>query len=122
MMINSIAFIVYPVSNMARARHFYEGSLGLKPGNIFENTWCEYDVGSGTFAVATIEMGHEPGAKGAVVGFEVDDLDAFVAFLKKKGVPFVMDVMATSVCRMAVIEDPDRNHVTIHRKNQPEEK
>lgn len=118
MTISSIAFIVYPVSHMERARSFYEGSLGLRPGNIVGNSWCEYEVGSGTFAITTTDMGHKPGAKGAVVGFEVDDLDAFVAFLKK-GVPFVVDVMATPVCRMAVIEDPDRNHVTIHRRNEP---
>lgn len=119
MEINSIAFTVYPVSDMAQARRFYEGSLGLSPGHAFGDVWCEYEVGGGTFAVTTTEMGHEPGAKGAVVGFEVDDLDAFVALLKEKGVPFVMDMMETPVCRMAVIEDPDRNHVTIHRRNDP---
>lgn len=117
MTITSIAFSVYPVSDMERARRFYEGILGLSPEHVFGEAWCEYEVGGGTFALTTTEMGHEPGAKGAVVGFEVDDLDAFVALLKKKGVPFVTNVLVTPVCRMAVIEDPDRNHVTIHRRN-----
>ena len=75
MTINSIAFSVYPVSDMAQARGFYEGTLGLFPENVFGNAWCEYEVGGGTFAVTTTtDMGHEPGAKGAVVGFEVNDL------------------------------------------------
>ena len=117
MTINSIAFTAYPVSDMTRARRFYEESLGLKPGRIFEDAWCEYEIGEGTFAITTTDMGHEPGAKGTVVAFEVDDLDVVVVSLRGEGVPFVTDVMTTSVCRVAIIEDPDRNHITIHRRN-----
>jgi predicted enzyme related to lactoylglutathione lyase len=68
------------------------------------------------FAITTTDMGHPPGAKGAIVGFEVDDLDQFVGMLKSCCVQFVMDSFETPVCRMAVIEDPDRNHLTIHRR------
>lgn len=116
-MITSIAFTVYPVSNMERARAFYEHVLGLHKTYDYENMWIEYDVGASTFAITTTEMGHAPGAKGAVVAFEVSDLDAFVQKMKERAVSFVMEAVDTPVCRMAVIEDPDGNHVTIHKRH-----
>lgn len=117
-MITSIAFTVYPVTDMARSRRFYEDVLGLAVGYTFGNEWTEYDVGGSTFAITTTDMGHPPGAKGAVVAFETSDLDAFVKRLKEKSVPFVVEVFSTPVCRMAVISDPDENHVTIHQRHR----
>ena len=116
-MIQSIAFTVYPVSDMAAARDFYESSLVLKLSRDFNNQWIEYDLGDGTFALTTTNMGHTPGAKGALIAFEVDDLDRTMAELKTRSVPVVLEPMATPVCRMAVIVDPDGNHVTLHRRN-----
>ncbi|HTO03741.1 MAG TPA: VOC family protein [Opitutus sp.] len=116
-MIQSIAFTVYPVSDISAARNFYENVLGLKLSRNFNDQWIEYDVGDGTFALTTMQMGHTPGAKGAVVAFEVDNLDLTVAELKAKSVPVVLEPMPTPVCRMAVIADPDGNHVTLHRRN-----
>ncbi len=115
-MITAIAFTVYPVRDMARSRRFYENVLGLTAGYVFGDQWVEYDVGGSTFAVSTTDMGHPPGAKGAVVAFETTDLDAFVKRLKEQSVPFVVETFSTPVCRMAVIEDPDGNHVTIHQR------
>ena len=49
-----IAFSCYPVTDMARARKFYEGVLGLKP-TMHRRTggmqWAEYDIGRGTLAL-----------------------------------------------------------------------
>jgi predicted enzyme related to lactoylglutathione lyase len=115
-MITSIAFTVYPVADMARSRSFYEEVLGLKPGYNFEDEFVEYDLGDSTFAISTTDTGHPPGAKGAVVAFEVSDLDAFVKMLNEKSVTFVTDIFETPVCRMAVICDPDGNHITIHKR------
>jgi predicted enzyme related to lactoylglutathione lyase len=115
-MITSIAFTVYPVSNMERARTFYEHVLGLHKSYAYHNEWVEYDLGESTFAITTTDMGHTPGSKGAVVAFEVSDLDAFVQKMKERAVVFVTEVFDTPVCRMAVIEDPDGNHITIHKR------
>ncbi len=115
-MIRSVAFIVYPVADMARSRAFYENALGLTPSQNFGDEWLEYDLEDCTFAITTTDMGHTPGAKGAVVAFEVSDLDAFVKTLKEKSVTFVVETFSTPVCRMAVIEDPDGNHITIHKR------
>ncbi|MEW6324968.1 MAG: VOC family protein [Nitrospirota bacterium] len=118
-MITSIAFTVYPVANMARSRSFYENVLGLTASATFGDAWTEYDVGGSTFAITTTDMGHPPGAKGAVIAFEVENLDAFVAALKEKSVRFVTELFDTPVCRMTVIEDPDGNHITIHKRHEP---
>ena len=117
-MITSIAFTVYPVTDMAQSRSFYEKVLGLTSSHAFGNEWVEYDVGGSTFAITTTDMGHPPGAKGAVVAFEVADLDAFVKMLKEKSVTFVTDIFETPVCRMTVISDPDGNHITIHKRHE----
>lgn len=114
-MITAIAFTVYPVSNMERARAFYEHVLGLHVSGHYQDVWVEYDLGDATFALTTTSMGHIPGAKGAVVAFEVSDFDAFVRKMKERAVSFVAEAFDTPVCRMAVIEDPDGNHITIHK-------
>jgi predicted enzyme related to lactoylglutathione lyase len=115
-MITSIAFIVYPVSKMERARSFYEHVLGLHMSYNYRDVWVEYDIGNSTFAITTTDMGHSPGAKGAVVAFEVSDLDAFVHKMKERAVSFVVETFETPVCRMAVIEDQDSNHITLHKR------
>jgi predicted enzyme related to lactoylglutathione lyase len=45
----------------------------------------------------------------------VDDLDAWVADLKAKKVPFMVEPFETPGCRMAVIGDPDGNDLTLHQ-------
>lgn len=115
-MIKSIAFTVYPVTDMARARKFYEGNVGLKLELNYQDFWVEYDLAGSTFALTSMDFGRKPGAPGALVAFEVDDLDAEVKSLKALGVPFATEIMDTPVCRMAAIADPDGNHVTLHQR------
>jgi hypothetical protein len=45
-----IAFMAYPVTDVARARKFYEGALGLKPNAPLKSEsqmWIEYDQKTG---------------------------------------------------------------------------
>ncbi len=116
-MITSIAFTVYPVSNMERARAFYEHVLGLHVSYHYQDVWVEYDLDDATFAITTTKMGHTPGANGAIMAFEVSDLDAFVQKMKEQAVSFIMQALNTPVRRMAVIEDPDHNHITIYKRH-----
>ena len=54
MKILDIAFTGYPVTDIKRARHFYEEVLGLTPSFLWgdETTaWIEYSIGSGTLAI-----------------------------------------------------------------------
>lgn len=114
-MVKHIAFTVYPVTDMVRARAFYEGDLGLNPSSDFEGKWVEYEPGSGCFALTTMMEGVSPSARaGGKIAFEVDDVDGMVDTLRKKGIPVIIEPMSTPVCRMAVVSDPEGNGVILH--------
>lgn len=114
MKLKHFAFFAYPVTDIDRARDFYENTLGLPPAENFDNRWVEYELDGVTFAITNMVEQLEPGAHGGFFAIEVEDLDAAVAEMKSKGVPFVLDTFETPVCRMAVISDPDDNGVTLH--------
>lgn len=116
-MIIEIAFTGAPVTDLKRARAFYEGTLGLKPTmESAGGAWVEYDVGPATFAIGCYGEVWKPSSDGTCVAFEVDDLDAEMSGLKSKGVPVHMDVTDTPVCRFAIVCDPDGNKIMIHKR------
>ncbi len=51
------------------------------------------------------------------MAFKISDLDAFVQNMKKRAVSFITEAFNTPVRRMAVIEDPGHNHITIHKRH-----
>lgn len=85
-MITSLAFVVYPVSDIAAARKFYEDGLGLRLTHEFGGEWFEYDLGDSTFAISASDAEHPVPVRGALAAFEVDDLDAEIARLKSVGI------------------------------------
>jgi predicted enzyme related to lactoylglutathione lyase len=116
-MIKEIAFTGSSVTDMKRARAFYEDVLGLKLSEeMVGGKWIEYEVGSGTFAITNIDPTWTPSSQGTAVAFEVDDLDATVAGLKKNGVKFFLEKSETPVCWTAIVYDPDGNKVVIHKR------
>jgi predicted enzyme related to lactoylglutathione lyase len=119
--IKKIAFTVYPVTDMARARKFYEEQLGLKKTQDYGGEWVEYDLAGGCFAITTMMSGKvAPSAKaGGSIAFEVDgDVDQITSSLKAQGVPVILEPFSSPVCRMSVVCDPEGNAVTIHRVNR----
>ena len=115
-MIKKVAFTMYPVTDMKRARHFYEDDLGLKPGHEVENSWIEYDVGGTCFGLYTFKLPWEQVAsRFSNLALEVDDLDQTVARLRERKVEIKMEPMSTPVCRMAAITDPDGNILILHQ-------
>jgi len=123
-MLNKVAFTMYPVRDMARARAFYEETLGLGPSrNGPTSPWVEFDLpGGGCLAITTVTQ-EEPSAKaGGTIAFEVDDLPALVADLKAKGVQIPEDDIESPVCRMAVCLDPDGNSIILHKLKTAEER
>lgn len=117
MKIKHTAFFAYPVTDIERARDFYENTLQLKLADNFNDEWLEYDIAGETFAITNMVKELEPGARGGFFALEVEDLDAAVTEMKEKGVEFVLDTFETPVCRMAVIADPDGNGITLHACN-----
>ena len=117
-MIKKIAFTMYPVKDIERARKFYENTLGLKLGKISaEGAWVEYDLPcGGCFALTTMAKGVTPSSDaGGSLAFEVDDLDTFVAKLKSDGVSFKMETFSSPVCRLCIILDSEGNAVILHQ-------
>lgn len=115
-MIKSIAFIAYPAKDVQVSRRFYEDTLGLKMTHEFGGMWFEYDLGDATFALCCADEDHSAPVKGAIVSFEVTDLDDEVARLKQKGARFKNDVVDTPVCRFIVVLDPDGSEVMLHQR------
>lgn len=119
MKVIEIAFTTYPVTDIDRARGFYEGLLGLKPtmdsGAGGEGHWVEYDIGPGTLGIGK-HPDFKPSGDGCMAGLEVDDFENAVSELKSAGVTFTMEPLETPVCHLAIVGDPDGNSVLIHKR------
>ena len=118
--VNEIAVTGYPVTDVARARRFYEGVLNLKPSTQFEHEgkhWIEYDIGPGTLAISNMSGDKwKPSGNGPSIALEVDDFDAAINVLREARVKFALEPMDSGVCRMAIILDPDGNSLAIHKR------
>ena len=119
--VTEIAFSCYPVTDMARARKFYEGVLGLKPTMVVGEPggmqWTEYDIANGTLSLGCGAPDWKPRADGCSVGLEMEDFDAAIAHLKANGVKFKMEPFPTPVCRMAFIYDTEGNLICVHKRH-----
>lgn len=116
--VSEIAFSTYPVTDVARAKAFYEGVLGLKCAMDHASAdghWVEYEIGSGTLGLGRWD-GWKPSKDGCTVGLEVENFDDAVAHLKAAGVPITMGPFETPVCHMIMISDPDGNPLCIHKR------
>jgi predicted enzyme related to lactoylglutathione lyase len=115
-MIKKVAFTMYPVKDWKRARAFYGETLGLKIGSKSpDGVWTEYDLPGGG-CLALFGGGEiEPSASaGGSVALEVEDLDAFNAELKGKGVEYKAEMIQSPVCRMSIILDSEGNSIILH--------
>lgn len=120
MKVTEIAFSCYPVTDMARAKAFYEGVLGLtctmdhqmEDGS---GHWVEFDIGSGTLGLGQM-AGWNPTPQGCTVGLEVEDFEKAVEKIKAAQVPITMGPLETPVCHMLMISDPDGSPLIIHKR------
>jgi predicted enzyme related to lactoylglutathione lyase len=122
-MITGLAFSVYPVIDMKRARKFYESQLGLNVSTDYQGEWIEYHLNDiQCFAITTLmkDAVKPSDNAGGSVGFEVDDVDGLVAKLKTQGVRIKLEPFSTPGCRMAVVLDPEGNALTLHKKQRPQ--
>jgi len=114
-----IAFVGYPVTDLARARRFYEGTLGLQVTHSFggeDTAWIEYDIGPHTLAIGNGMADWQPSPQGATAALEVDDFDEALERIKRDGVPVAFGPEETPVCRMIGVSDPDGNTLIIHKR------
>src|ERR1700694_3648669 len=85
-MIKEVAFVAIAVTDKERARKFYQETLELKPTTTaHEGAWIEYEIGGTTIGIGC-HPAWKPSRDGTSIAFEVDDIDAVIAKLKKEGV------------------------------------
>lgn len=114
--IKDIAFVGYPVKNMAESRKFYEGLLELVPDPEMNNdSWVEYPIGTGTLTLGQME-GWNPSNEGAQVALEVENIDLLVKKLKENNVKIQLEIQMFPNCMMAMVNDPDGSVIILHQK------
>src|SRR4051812_16549663 len=97
-----IAFFAYPVTDMSRARGFYEGVLNLKPNTAVNSDtprWIEYDIGAGTIGIGSSPQ-WLPSQDGASAALEVEDFDAAVETLREHNIPPIVGPLDLPSCQM----------------------
>ena len=114
-MVQRLAFIGYPVEDMARARKFYEEVIGLKVETEFGESFIEYALGEGvTFTLGKMD-GWNPSDNGSYAALEVEDYDAAMEKLRANDVKFEMETQDFPNCRMSIIYDTEGNKIMIHK-------
>jgi catechol 2,3-dioxygenase-like lactoylglutathione lyase family enzyme len=119
--VQRVDYIRVPVTDMERARAFYEGVLGLEPNpNSPADDWIEYEAGNVTLALMTPHT-HEyeftplpPGT----LALRVRDVAEARAKLVAAGVQ-VNEMWDSGLCRGAGLKDPDGNPILLHRRYAP---
>jgi predicted enzyme related to lactoylglutathione lyase len=114
--IKELAFVFHPITDVARARKFYEGLLGLKVGFQLEFSpgqwWIEYDIAGQALAISNAL----PGAKSQSLVLEVVSLDDALKTVKEAKIPMIGDVAEFPGCRICKIKDPDGNEFGLHQR------
>src|SRR6266487_147311 len=83
MKIKKIAFVGVPMTDMQRAREFYEDVLGLEPDpEMTSEHWTEYSIGEGTLAIACVGEQWKPSNEGTSAALEVENLEEAIAELE----------------------------------------
>lgn len=118
--VKEVAFVFHPVTDIARARKFYEQVLGLTIALQVEfapgQWWIEFDVAGVALAISNAV----PGAPASSLTLEVANLDAALATVRAADIPLAFDMMEFPPCRMFAIKDPDGNQIGLHqRKAKP---
>src|SRR6266496_6012373 len=87
MKINAIGIVAIPVTDIPRARKFYEAVLGLSVSDeMMGGRWIEYAVDDDTLAIANVGEQWMPSDQGTGAAFEVEDFDDAVKHLKDQEV------------------------------------
>jgi predicted enzyme related to lactoylglutathione lyase len=121
MKIKEIAFVCYAVTDLQKARAFYEGVLNLTPGSVWEaedkkTGFVEYEMGPHTLAIGAGSDNFKPSREGVTAALEVEDFKEALKELKAANVKFTMESHESPVCWMSLFEDPDGNKIMLHKR------
>ena len=111
-------FVALPVADMARARAFYEGLLGLTPETVHEQVWTEYvlpdDSALALGDVSVMGLEFAPVIAGSV-GLRTPEIERLFDQLKAKGHASAEAIYETPVCFMGFVKDSEGNALVLHR-------
>src|SRR5437868_14989076 len=116
MKIKEIGFVGIPVTDIPRARNFYEDVLGLQVSTeMMGGKWIEHTVGGNTLAIANVGEEWTPSDQGTGAALEVENFEEAIKRLRTQGVPFAAEHFETPCCHMAVVPAPDRTKLMTHK-------
>ena len=123
MKIKEIGFVAIPVTDMPRARKFYEGVLGLQVRTGNDGRKMDRIHGrDNTLAIANVGEQWKPSDQGTGAALEVENFDEAIEQLRNQSVPFAASPLKRPCCHMAVVQDPDGNKLIIHKLKPENEK
>ena len=112
-----------PTRDSQRARAFYEGKLGFQ---FVSDDHFALVVRAGETEIRIAKLQDFTPAQYTVLGWEVQDIEAMVAWLKQRGVvfekyPFLQDPelgiwTAPTGTKVAWFKDPDGNVLSVHQR------
>jgi catechol 2,3-dioxygenase-like lactoylglutathione lyase family enzyme len=113
------------VTDMANAKEFYEGKLGLTGGDETADGGVDYQCGAGTMLHVYPSPSARPSGA-TIAAFEVDDVEATVDELIGNGVTFEQyseeplktdekGIATLDDSKIAFVKDPDGNILAVAR-------
>jgi catechol 2,3-dioxygenase-like lactoylglutathione lyase family enzyme len=122
MNVEQVDFVSVLTEDIARAKEFYAGTLGLPVETEGEND-LELTLGQVTLDVFNpTSIGQQFAPSPAGIAIRVPDVAAARAELEEKGVAFDGEIVDTGVCHFAFFKDPDGNALMLHRRYAPRER
>ena len=128
MLANAAVTTMLPVIDMARAREYYEGRLGLIPGGFHADGKFVYRMGNSTLALFPKPEGTK--AEHTAISFQVADIAATIDALKRSGVVFedydfpgfktIDHVCVLGAEKAAWFKDPEGNLLCLHEDIAPD--
>jgi len=120
--VEQVDFVSVLTEDIARAKAFYAGTLGLPVETEGEND-LELTLGQVTLDVFNpTSIGQEFAPSPAGIAIRVADVAAARSELEAKGVQFDGEIIDTGVCHFAFFKDPDGNALMLHRRYAPRER
>ncbi len=120
-LVTGVDFVPVSTKDLDSAVRFYAETLGLPMSvHMPERNYAEFETGNLTLSVIDAEkMGMEHQVRGHEIALHVDDVQAARKTLEERGVKFRGETLDTSVCHMALFNDPDGNPLMLHHRYAP---
>lgn len=116
MKIRGTDFVMFEVTDVARAARFYRETLGLTQ-EVYdeESQWAEFNCGNVTLSLhGGVKL--TEGTAGGQIALAVEDVQAAYAEVRSKGAHVAGEPTDYGVCQAVQVLDPDGNTVILHHR------